>query len=112
MLRITRNTPATVIVLMAAAWLLAAASSRAAAQAAAPESQPVAAGQPAQSAHDQYVPVRGLPPQERLPAPVLVMTAYGFVWAVLLVYVWTVWRRLMHVEREIQDLAARIARRV
>jgi CcmD family protein len=112
MQRITRNTPATVIVLMTAAWLLAVASGHAAARAADPASQPVAAGQPAQSAQDQYVPVRGLPSQERLPAPVLVMTAYGFVWAVLLVYVWTVWRRLMHVEREIQDLAARVARRM
>jgi CcmD family protein len=36
------------------------------------------------------------------------MVAYGFVWAALLVYVWTVWRRLMKIEREMHDLSARI----
>jgi CcmD family protein len=37
------------------------------------------------------------------------VAAYAFVWAVLLVYVWTVWRRLMKVERDIQQLASRVA---
>ena len=36
------------------------------------------------------------------------MTAYAFVWAVLLVYVWTIWRRVVKVERELRDLATRI----
>jgi CcmD family protein len=71
--------------------------------------QPSPAGQAApQDPQDQFVPVKTLPAQETLPAAPLVMTAYAFVWAVLLVYVWTVWRRLMKVEREIHDLSARI----
>jgi CcmD family protein len=57
---------------------------------------------------DQFVPVKTLPSQEQLPAAGLVTTAYGFVWAVLLVYVWTIWRRLMKVEREMRDLTARL----
>jgi CcmD family protein len=57
---------------------------------------------------DQFVPVKTLPAQEQLPAATLVMAAYGFVWAALLVYVWTIWRRLMKVEREMHDLSARI----
>ena len=63
---------------------------------------------PLQEPADQFVPVKTLPAQEQLPAATLVMVAYGFVWAVLLVYVWTVWRRLMKVEREMHDLSARI----
>jgi CcmD family protein len=74
----------------------------------------VAAAQPSAPAssqpapQDQFVPVKDLPAQEQLPAPGLVMTAYGFVWAVLLVYLWTIWRRLMKVEREMHDLTARL----
>jgi CcmD family protein len=62
----------------------------------------------AQLPDDQFVPVKTLPGQEQLPAPILVMTAYAFVWAALLVYVWTVWRRLMKVEREMHELAGRL----
>jgi CcmD family protein len=57
---------------------------------------------------DQFMPVKTLPAQEQLPAATLVMAAYGFVWAALLVYVWTIWRRLMKIEREMHDLSARI----
>ena len=56
-----------------------------------------------------YVPVKDLPQQETLPAAPLVMAAYAFVWAVLLVYVWSVWRRLLKVEHEVKDLSARLA---
>jgi CcmD family protein len=87
-----------------AIWLIAMVSAGAWAQGA-----PVAGAQPtAQAPDDQFVPVKTLPAQEQLPAPMLVMTAYGFVWAALLVYVWTVWRRLMKVEREMHELSARL----
>lgn len=69
--------------------------------------QPPAGGAPA--AQDEFVPVKDLPQQEQLPGGPLVLAAYGFVWAVLLVYVWTVWRRLGRVEREIRDLAGRVS---
>jgi len=62
-----------------------------------------------QPSQDQFEPVRSLPQQEQLPAAPLLVAAYAFVWAVLLVYVWTIWRRLMRVEREIQQLSSRVA---
>lgn len=56
-----------------------------------------------------FVPVKDLPAQEKLPAAPLLIAAYAFVWVVLLVYVWTVWRRLAKVEGEVRDLSARLA---
>lgn len=70
--------------------------------------QPPGGGAPA--AQEEFVPVKDLPQQEQLPGGPLVLAAYGFVWAVLLVYVWTVWRRLGKVEREMRDLAGRLKR--
>jgi len=63
----------------------------------------------AQPVEGQFEPMRSLPQQEQLAAAPLLVAAYAFVWAVLLVYVWTVWRRLMKVERDIQQLASRVA---
>jgi len=60
------------------------------------------------AAQDAFVPVKDLPQQEQLPGGPLVLTAYAFVWAVLLVYVWTIWRRLGKVEREMRELARRL----
>ncbi len=72
---------------------------------------PAAAPAAGQAQSDQFVPVKSLPAatqSEQLPAQDLVMTAYVVVWAALLVYVWTVWRRLLKVEREMQALANRL----
>jgi CcmD family protein len=82
------------------------AATQALAQAAA---QPAAQAQPPAGGSGDFVPVKELPPQETIPAAPLVMAAYGFVWAALLAYVWTVWRRLLKVEGEIKDLSARLA---
>lgn len=68
--------------------------------------QPPRGGAPA--AQDEFVPVKNLPQQEQLPGGPLVLAAYAFVWAALLVYVWTIWRRLGKVEREMRELAGRI----
>ena len=46
--------------------------------------------------------------EEHLPATPLVFTAYGFVWVSLVVYVFTLWRRLSRVERELADVNARL----
>jgi CcmD family protein len=58
------------------------------------------------------VPVKALPQQDQLPAAPLLVAAYAFVWVALLVYVWTIWRRLMKVEREIQELSSRVSENV
>ena len=63
----------------------------------------------AQPSQNQFEPVRSLPQQEQLPAAPLLVTAYAFVWAVLLVYVWTIWRRLGKVESDIRQLSSRVA---
>lgn len=71
--------------------------------------QPTVAA-PAQVGGDGFEPVSALPPagQEQLPAAPLVMTAYGFVWLMLLGYVWFIWRRLGQVERELEAVARRV----
>jgi CcmD family protein len=94
-----------------AVWLLCGSVAGLSAQPASQPSSPSAsAGQAAQNPQDQFVPVKSLPQSqaEQLPAQALVMVAYAFVWAVLLVYVWSVWRRLLKVEKEIHTLAARL----
>jgi CcmD family protein len=68
--------------------------------------------QPAQQQGD-FVPVKDLPgvQQEHLPAAPLVMIAYAFVWVALLVYVWSLWRRVGTVQRELTDLRRRVERK-
>ena len=55
------------------------------------------------------MPMKSLPQQDQLPAAPLLVAAYAFVWVALLVYVWTIWRRLMKVEREIRELSSRVS---
>jgi CcmD family protein len=55
-----------------------------------------------------FVPVEQLGNQEQLPATPLVAAAYGAAWGAILLYVWTIWRRLARVEREIADVSRRI----
>ncbi len=66
--------------------------------------------QPAQQ--NEFLPIKQLPPaqQEHIPAAPLVMGAYAFVWVALLVYVWSVWRRVGAVQRELADLRKRMER--
>jgi CcmD family protein len=104
----------TVLMRRAGAWivaigLVAAAGSLLLAQATVPAAQ-VPTGQAApQEPADQFVPLKSLPQQDQLPAAPLLVAAYAFVWVALLVYVWTIWRRLMKVEREIRDLSSRVS---
>ena len=45
--------------------------------------------------------------QEQLPATPLVFGAYALVWIVLIVYVFTLWRRMLRLERELHDVSTR-----
>ena len=69
----------------------------------------VAQGQGPGPAQGEFVPVSpddlG---QEQLPAAPLVFAAYAFVWFALVSYVFVLWRRLTHVERELAQLASRL----
>ena len=64
-----------------------------------------AAAQPP-PAQDEFVPVSDAE-VEQLPAAPLVMTAYAVAWVVIFWYLWSIWRRLGRVEREIDELARR-----
>ena len=46
-----------------------------------------------------------------MPAAPLLIAAYAFVWVAVLVYLWTIWRRLGKVEAEMQTLAQKTTRR-
>ena len=54
-----------------------------------------------------FVPVDETVPGEQIPALPLIATAYGFIWVVLLGYVWTIGRRLQKVESELAALESR-----
>jgi CcmD family protein len=48
---------------------------------------------------------------ETVSAPPLILAAYGFVWAAVIVYVWMLWRSLGRVERELAEVNAKLAKR-
>ena len=61
----------------------------------------------AQEAQTEFVPAESLPREELAPGPLL-YGAYAFVWAVLLIYVIILWRRLGRVERELGEVRRRM----
>lgn len=63
---------------------------------------------PPPGTQDEFVPASQLPAGEQMPAAPMVIVAYGFVWAALLVYVWSIWRRVQKVEHDIADLSRRV----
>ncbi len=62
-------------------------------------------------AQNEFVPVKNLPQQEQLPAAPLVTGAYAFVWVVLMVYAWSISRRIGKVQSDLAELRKRTARR-
>jgi CcmD family protein len=80
------------------AWLLAAPAAYAATAIQATVQQP---------APGDFVPMDEARPGEQIPALPLIATAYGFIWVVLLGYVWSIGRRLQKVEGELAELESR-----
>ena len=71
--------------------------------------QPAPAPSTAQpAAQDEFVPISELPPDEKLAAAPLLITAYAVVWIVLAVYVWTLWKRFWRAEQDLKQLASRL----
>jgi CcmD family protein len=64
---------------------------------------PVAFAQPKPSP-DEFVPLEEAPASEQIPAINLVAAAYGFVWIVVVGYVWSLGKRLQKAEAEIAAL--------
>jgi CcmD family protein len=60
------------------------------------------------ASREGYVPVKDLPAAEQLPAAPLVLGAYAVIWVGVLVYVWSISRRLGSVDRELATLRRRI----
>jgi CcmD family protein len=68
----------------------------------------LAASQPQpQPSVDEFVPMEDVPASEQIPAINLVAAAYGFVWLVVVGYVWSLGRRLQKAETEIAELERR-----
>ena len=63
----------------------------------------------AAQAQEKFVPMSDIG-KETLPASPLVYTAYAFVWVALIVYVFSLWRRLTRVERDLAEVTARARR--
>jgi CcmD family protein len=61
---------------------------------------------------EDFVPIDELPADERLPAAPLLIAAYAFAWLALAGYVWSIRRRLDHVERELQAARRRMGEKV
>ena len=59
----------------------------------------------------EFVPVDSVPLADQLPAAPLLVTAYAFVWLAVMVYLWSIWRRLNTVETEMRALAQKMPKR-
>lgn len=59
----------------------------------------------------EFVPVDSVPLADQLPAAPLLVTAYAFVWFAVMVYLWSIWRRLNRVETEMRALARKTSQR-
>ena len=63
--------------------------------------------QPSDPAQEEFVPLESVPPGDQLPAAPLLVTAYAFIWILVLGYVWSLWRRGSTVEQELNSLKRR-----
>jgi CcmD family protein len=66
---------------------------------------------PPKPAQDEFVPLDSLEAQEQLPATPLVTIAYAAAWLVIFGYLWSLWRRLARVERELAEVTRRVTPR-
>jgi CcmD family protein len=97
----TRRAASRIFVWLLAACLLALVADRPA------QAQPPTTA----AAQDEFVPVDKLPTAESLPATPLVLIAYAVAWLAVLVYLFSIWKRMGRVEREIADIARRVQQR-
>lgn len=62
---------------------------------------------PTGAATDGFVPLDSLPPGEQLPAAPLLITAYAFIWVLLMAYLWSIAKRIRKVESDMDVLRRR-----
>jgi CcmD family protein len=65
--------------------------------------------QPPSPAQEGFLPIDQLEPKEELPAAPLVMAAYAVAWVAVFFYVWSIWRRLGQVEKDLAAVRERIS---
>ena len=58
-----------------------------------------------QPAQDEFVPLDSVPPEDQLPAAPLLVAAYALLWIAVVGYLWSIWRRMVAVERDLSDLS-------
>jgi CcmD family protein len=56
-----------------------------------------------------FVPAGDMLAREQLPAAPFVIGAYSVAWVVVFGYLWSIWRRIGGVERDLADVSRRIA---
>ena len=56
----------------------------------------------------EFVPVDAVPLTDQLPAAPLLIAAYAFVWIAVMVYVFSIWKRMNRVEDEMRALALKL----
>jgi CcmD family protein len=66
--------------------------------------------QPPKAAQDEFVPIDQLPPGEQLPAAPLLIAAYSVAWLAVAGYLFSIWRRLDRVDRDITEAGRRLPR--
>ena len=56
---------------------------------------------------DGFVPAQSIPPTEQIPAAPLLISSYAFFLVLMMFYLWTIWRRIGKVEKDMHDLERR-----
>jgi CcmD family protein len=67
--------------------------------------------QPQKPAEDEFRPISELPPGEALPAAPLLIAAYSVVWLLVAGYLFSIWKRLDRVDRELAEVSRRLPQR-
>ena len=63
--------------------------------------------QPPAEPQGGFVPLDSMPPREQIPAAPLLIGSCAFFLVLLLFYLWTIWRRVNKVEKDMHDLERR-----
>ena len=61
----------------------------------------------APAGQDGFVPASSLPPGQQVPAAPLLVGSYAFFLVLMMFYLWTIWRRIGKVEKDMHDLERR-----
>ncbi|MEQ1868418.1 MAG: hypothetical protein ABL961_00145 [Vicinamibacterales bacterium] len=56
---------------------------------------------------DGFVPASSLPPGQEIPAAPLLIGSYATFLLLMMFYLWTIWRRIGRVEKELHELQRR-----